>query len=95
MSLTGLFISSETVDAGTGLTQSVVQAVLRKLLAAGTVNVQGLAHSSRVLSQTFEATARSGELVLCKFLDELKRIRTVIGRRATVVSKFELDDNAS
>lgn len=86
--------SSEIVNAGTGLTQSTVQAVLRKLLAAGLVDVQGVTHSGKVLSRTFGATTKSREVVLRKFLDEYRRFRTIISKKVAIASMFEVDDNA-
>lgn len=47
--------STEIVNSGEELTQSTVQAVLRKLLAAELVEVQGVTHSGNVLSRTFGA----------------------------------------
>ncbi|MCM1118693.1 MAG: MarR family transcriptional regulator [bacterium] len=87
--------SSEIVNLGTGLTQSTVQAVLRKLLAAGMVDVQGITHSGKVLSRNFGTTAKANEAVLRKFLDEYRCFRTIISKRAIVASMFETDDNAS
>ena len=42
--------SSDIVNAGRGLSQSTVQAVLRKLLNAKLVKVRGMNHRGNVLS---------------------------------------------
>ena len=46
--------SSDIVNAGRGLSQSTVQAVLRKLLNANLVKVSGITHSGNVLSRQYE-----------------------------------------
>ena len=63
--------STEIVNSGEELTQSTVQAVLRKLLAAELVEVQGVTHSGNVLSRTFGATSKSKEVLTEKFLGDI------------------------
>ncbi|MCM1118696.1 MAG: MarR family transcriptional regulator [bacterium] len=85
--------STEIVNAGAGLTQSTVQAVLRKLLAAEMVDVQGVTHSGNVLSRTFGATERSKEVLTQKFLNDYRCFRTIISKKAAVAGMFEMDED--
>lgn len=87
--------STEIVNAGAGLTQSTVQAVLRKLLAAEMVDVQGVTHSGNVLSRTFGATEKSKEILTQKFLNDYRCFRTIISKRAAVAGMFEMDEDDS
>lgn len=87
--------STEIVNSGEELTQSTVQAVLRKLLAAELVEVQGVTHSGNVLSRTFSATEKSKEVLTEKFLNDYKSFRTIISKRVAVAGMFEMDDDPS
>lgn len=85
--------STEIVNAGDGLTQSTVQAVLRKLLNNDLVEVCGVTHSGNVLSRTFSATDNSKKVITQKFLDDYRCFRSVISKRTAVAGMFELDDD--
>lgn len=87
--------STEIVNSGTGLTQSTVQAVLRKLLAAELVDVQGITHSGNVLSRTFGPTEKSKEVLKEKFFHDYRCFRTIISKRAALAGMFEMDDDES
>lgn len=87
--------STEIVNSGSELTQSTVQAVLRKLLAAELVEVQGVTHSGNVLSRTFGPTAKSKEVLTEKFLNDYKSFRTIISKRTAVAGMFEMDEDES
>ena len=87
--------STEIVNAGAELTQSTVQAVLRKLLAAELVDVQGITHSGNVLSRTFGATEKSKEVLTEKFFHDYECFRTIISKRAAVAGMFEMDEDES
>lgn len=87
--------STEIVNSGSELTQSTVQAVLRKLLAAELVEVQGVTHSGNVLSRTFGATEKSKQVLTEKFLNDYKSFRTIISKRAAVAGMFEMDEDDS
>lgn len=87
--------STEIVNAGAGLTQSTVQAVLRKLLAADMVDVQGVTHSGNVLSRTFGATERSKEILTQKFLNDYRCFRTIISKKEAVAGMFAMDEDNS
>lgn len=87
--------STEIVNSGNELTQSTVQAVLRKLLAAELVEVQGVTHSGNVLSRTFGPTEKSKQVLTEKFLNDYKSFRTIISKRAAVAGMFEMDEDDS
>ena len=57
-------MATEVVSAKLGLTQSTVTAVLRKLLNEKLVEVAGITHSGRVLSRTYQPTAKAKAAVL-------------------------------
>ena len=60
-------MATDIVNAGEGLTQSTVTAVLRKLLKDELVEVVGITHSGRVLSRTYRPTETSREVILQNF----------------------------
>ena len=87
--------STEIVNSGAELTQSTVQAVLRKLLANGLVEVQGVTHSGNVLSRTFGPTAKSKDVLTEKFLQDYKSFRSIISMQTAVAGMFKLNDDES
>lgn len=82
--------STEIVNSGAELTQSTVQAVLRKLLANDLVEVQGVTHSGNVLSRTFGATERSKEVLTEKFLQDYKSFRSIISMQTAVAGMLDM-----
>lgn len=60
-------MATDIVNAGEGLTQSTVTAVLRKLLKEDLVEVAGITHSGRVLSRTYRPTEASRQVILDNF----------------------------
>lgn len=87
--------STEIVNCGAELTQSTVQAVLRKLLAAELVEVQGVTHSGNVLSRTFGPTEKSKDVLTQKFLDDYKAFRTIISKADAIAGMFATDEDLS
>lgn len=87
--------STEIVNSSTELTQSTVQAVLRKLLAAELAEVQGITHSGNVLSRTFGATEKSKEVLTEKFFHDYRCFRTLISKKAALAGMFEMDEDES
>lgn len=87
--------STEIVNSGVGLTQSTVQAVLRKLLANELVEVQGVTHSGNVLSRTFGPTAKSKDVLTDKFLQDYKSFRAIIGMPAALAGMFNVSATES
>lgn len=60
-------MATDIVNAMSGLTQSTVTAVLRKLLKDNLVEVVGITHSGRVLSRTYRPTEQSRDVILQDF----------------------------
>lgn len=87
--------STEIVNGGAELTQSTVQAVLRKLLAAELVEVQGVTHSGNVLSRTFGPTEKSKEVLTQKFFDDYRAFSSIISKAQALAGMFEMDDDLS
>ena len=76
--------STEIVDAGKGLSQSTVQAVLRKLLKDGLVEVDGITHSGNVLSRTYRPTEKSREVVLRQYVEQYNAISNIVNREEVI-----------
>lgn len=73
-------MATDIVNAGEGLTQSTVTAVLRKLLHAKLVEVAGVTHSGKVLSRTYRPTEASREAVLKDFTDNYSNFSEIISK---------------
>ncbi len=73
-------MATDIVNAGHGLTQSTVTAVLRKLLKDKLVEVVGVTHSGKVLSRTYRPTMASREMILQNFTDTYGCFRNVISK---------------
>lgn len=84
--------STEIVNSEINLTQSTVQAVLRKLLALELVEVQGVTYSGNVLSRTFGLTEKSQDLLTEKFLQDYKCFRTIINRPVALAGMFSMSE---
>ena len=82
--------SMDIVDAGKGLSQSTVQAVLRKLLKDGLVEVGGITHSGNVLSRTYRPAEKSKEIVLQQFVEQYKGISNIVSREKVIKALEEV-----
>lgn len=87
--------STEIVNGGAELTQSTVQAVLRKLLAAELVEVQGVTHSGNVLSRTFGPTKKSREVLTQKFFEDYRAFSSIISKTQALAGMFAMDEDLS
>lgn len=76
----GPLMATDIVNAGEGLTQSTVTAVLRKLLHANLVEVVGVTHSGKVLSRTYRPTAESKTAILDSFTENYNYFKNVIDK---------------
>ena len=85
--------STQIVSSGEELTQSTVQAVLRKLMANDMIEVQGVTHSGNVLSRTFGATEKSKEILAQRFLDSYKDYKNIISIRLAVEGMLDMEEN--
>ena len=73
-------MATDIVNAGEGLTQSTVTAVLRKLLHANLVEVVGVTHSGKVLSRTYRPTEASRDIILQDFTESYTCFRDIISK---------------
>lgn len=91
---TGLpMTSTDIVNAGLGLSQSTVQAVLRKLLKSELVKVSGITHSGNVLSRTYEPDESSKGLILQQFLDDYCNFSNIISKEDLVVAMIQAEES--
>lgn len=72
--------ATDIVNAGDGLTQSTVTAVLRKLLREKLVEVVGVTHSGKVLSRTYRPAADSRDVILHDFTDNYSCFSNIISK---------------
>lgn len=86
-------MATDIVNAGDGLTQSTVTAVLRKLLHAKLVEVVGVTHSGKVLSRTYRPSESSRDIILQDFTDNYSCFRDIIPK-STLFAAL-LDTNPS
>lgn len=82
--------SMDIVDAGRGLSQSTVQAVLRKQLEGGLVEVDGVTHSGNVLSRTYRPSEKSKEVVLQQFIEQYNAISNVVSKDEVIKALEEV-----
>lgn len=73
----------DIADAGNRLSQSTVQAVLRKLLNAGIIEVDCVKHSGNVLSRAFRPTELSKKVVKEQAMQQMKSMENILGLAAT------------
>jgi predicted transcriptional regulator len=70
--------SIEIIEAGNKLSQSTVQAVLRKLLNEGFLSVEGVKHSGNVLSRTYRPTESAKEAIKKQYIDIYESIKYIV-----------------
>lgn len=86
--------SSDIVNAGRGLSQSTVQAVLRKLLNANLVKVSGITHSGNVLSRQYEPESSSKNIILHQFLEDYRNFSNIISKEELLTSIVKLSEDS-
>ena len=84
----------DIVNAGSGLTQSTVSAVLRKLLIAGLVDAVGVTHSGKVLSRTYRPTEASKEMILQSFTENYSSFSNVISESSMCVAILKTNSDS-
>ena len=82
-------MATDIVNAGKGLTQSTVTAVLRKLLREKLVEVVGVTHSGKVLSRTYRPSESSREIILQNFTDNYTSFRDIIPKSTLVAALLD------
>lgn len=70
--------SMDIIEHGSRLSQSTVQAVLRKLLKEGLIEVTGNTHSGNVLCRLFKPTEASKEAVLKWYVESYFTIENIV-----------------
>lgn len=86
-------MATDIVNAGEGLTQSTVTAVLRKLLHAKLVEVDGVTHSGKVLSRTYRPTEASRDAILQNFSDTYNCFQDIISKGTLVSALLKTNKN--
>ncbi len=86
-------MATDIVNAGEGLTQSTVTAVLRKLLHAKLVEVVGVTHSGKVLSRTYRPTAESRDLILQDFADNYSCFSDIVSKSSLFAALLKKNDD--
>jgi predicted transcriptional regulator len=86
-------MATDIVNAGEGLTQSTVTAVLRKLLQAKLVEVVGVTHSGKVLSRTYRPTEASREAILQDFTENYSNFSDVIPKSTLFAALLKTNDS--
>ena len=84
--------AAQIVNAGDGLSQSTVQAVIRKLMAAELIEEKGITYSGNVLSRTFGVTGRSREVLNQYFINYFRTFKSIIGPRAVIEGMLEAEE---
>lgn len=85
--------SVDIIEQGHRLSQSTVQAVLRKLLKAGLVEVTGSTHSGNVLSRLFKPTEESREVIKNQFVESYTAIEHVVSKHSVIAAMLKNDTN--
>lgn len=70
--------SLDIIEAGNKLSQSTVQAVLRKLLQEGLVMVEGVTFSRNVLSRTYRPTEAAREAIKQQYIAGYDSIKNIV-----------------
>lgn len=86
-------MATDIVNAGQGLTQSTVTAVLRKLLHANLVEVVGVTHSGKVLSRTYRPTESSRDIILQDFTESYTCFRDIISKSSLFAALLKTNND--
>lgn len=83
--------ATQIVKAGNDLTQSTVQAVLRKLLAKELVEAKGVTHSGNVLCRTFGVTGKCKEVINQRFIESLMDFKDLFGLKVAILGMLDAE----
>lgn len=83
--------SSDIVEEGNRLSQSTVQAVLRKLLKDGLVTVEGVTHSGNVLSRTYRPTEASKDIITKQFVNNYSGISSIVSKENIFAAMLQME----
>ncbi|MDE6016149.1 MAG: BlaI/MecI/CopY family transcriptional regulator [Acetatifactor sp.] len=84
-------MATDIVNAGDGLTQSTVTAVLRKLLHSKLVEVVGVTHSGKVLSRTYRPTEASRDVIMQDFASNYNCFQDIISKGSLFAALLQTD----
>ncbi|MDE7270759.1 MAG: BlaI/MecI/CopY family transcriptional regulator [Acetatifactor sp.] len=84
-------MATDIVNAGDGLTQSTVTAVLRKLLHSKLVEVVGVTHSGKVLSRTYRPTEASRDVIMQDFASSYNCFQDIISKGSLFAALLQTD----
>lgn len=87
-------MATDIVNAGDGLTQSTVTAVLRKLLHAKLVEVAGVTHSGKVLSRTYRPTEASRDVIMQDFANNYTCFQDIISKSSLFAALLKTNGSA-
>lgn len=87
--------SSDIVAAGNRLSQSTVQAVLRKLLTNGLVAVEGMTHSGNVLSRTYKPTEASRDVITEQFVKNYCDIENIVSKQSIFAALLKTEKDSA
>ena len=83
--------SSDIVEEGNRLSQSTVQAVLRKLLKEGLIEVDGVTHSGNVLSRTYRPTEESRDVITKQFVKNYSGISSIVSKEGIFAAMLQME----
>ena len=84
--------SADIVEFGNRLSQSTVQAVLRKLLKEGLVESVGVTHSGNVLSRIYRPTENSRKLILEQCIENYKAVMHIVSKEDLIRALKEVEE---
>lgn len=87
--------SADIIAKGNDLSQSTVQAVLRKLLKEGLILVEGVTHSKNVLSRTFKPAEASRELIKEQFVNNYFDIQNIVSKQSIFAAMLTMEKDSS
>jgi len=86
--------SSDIIAKGNRLSQSTVQAVLRKLLKEGLVQVEGVTHSGNVLSRTYIPTEASRDVITRQFVNNYSGIQNIVSKQSIFAAILNMEPDS-
>ena len=86
--------SADIIEEGNRLSQSTVQAVLRKLLNEGLVQVEGVTHSGNVLSRTYKPTEASRDVITKQFVNNYSDIQNIVSKRSIFAAMLNMETDS-
>lgn len=86
--------ASEIVQSGSDLTMNTVQAVIRKLLKMGLVEVADIVYSGNVLSRAFKTTSSAPEIIQELFAEDYRQFQKIASKKSLIAAMLLTDSKA-